>query len=364
MAGLAQTPCEGLKSLAIPDTEITQARLVPAGPFSPPGTLPPGTPAQPPMMLPASDWNRKFQAVGNGGWAGTIGYGAMALAFADHYATASTDTGHKGSDASFAFGHPEKLVDFAYRAVHEMTVKSKAIITAFLPTGAALSYWNGCSTGGRQGLMEAQRYPEDYDGIIAGAPATWMSHLSGWHMQVGLVNLKKPESLIPPAKYPLLSQAVLAACDSLDGVKDGLLEDPRMCKFDPSTLLCRGDSNQCLTAPQVESAKAVYGPLKTKNGSLFFPGLEYGSELAWRPVTAGPEPFNISLSGFKYVAQGDPTWDWQTFDLDRDTALMNDKADFVDAINPNLQAFKQRGGKLLLYHGWNDQLIPPENTVN
>ena len=246
-----------------------------------------------------------------------------------------------------------------------MTVKSKALIGAFYQQPPRLSYWNGCSTGGRQGLMEAQRYPEDYDGIIAGAPANWLLRLGSWYMQVELQVLKNRDSVIPPAKYPLLNEAVLAACDSLDGVKDGLLEDPRMCKFDPSKLLCTGsDSNQCLTSAQVESAKAVYGPLKAKDGSLFFPGFERGSELAWRPVAGGPEPPELPLNGLKYISHEDPNWDWHSFDLDRDVALMRDKAGFMDAVNPDMNAFKARGGKLLLYHGWNDQLIPPENTIN
>jgi feruloyl esterase len=391
----AQGGCEQLKALSLPDTQITLAETVPAGPFAQPGAPNQANASQTPLILPAhcrvaallkpssdsvikievwlplTDWNGKFQAVGNGGWAGIISYGAMASALRDYYATASTDTGHASTagnpaaDASFALGHPEKVVDFAYRAVHEMTLRSKSIIGAFYKQPPRLSYWNGCSTGGRQGLMEAQRYPEDYDGIIAGAPANWMLRLGSWLMQVEIQILKNRDSVIPPAKYPLLNEAVLAACDSLDGVKDGLLEDPRMCKFDPSKLLCTGaDSSQCLTSAQVESAKVVYGPLKAKDGSLFFPGFERGSELGWRPVAGGPEPFGISLDGFKYISHEDPNWDWHSFDLERDTALMREKAGFVDAINPDLSAFKARGGKLLLYHGWNDQLIPPENTIN
>jgi feruloyl esterase len=398
--GQTQTQCEQLKSLRLPDTEITLAESVPAGPFLQLGTANAPNAATPaPIILPAhcrivavlkptsdsriemevwlpsSDWNGKFQAVGNGGWAGVISYTvpgrSMAEALIDHYATASTDTGHKASngaaaaDASFALGHPEKVVDFAYRAVHEMTVESKAIITAFYQQPPRLSYWNGCSTGGRQGLMEAQRYPEDYDGIVAGAPANWMSHLSGWHMQIGFENLKTQERVVPPAKYPALHEAVVAACDAADGVKDGLLEEPRTCKFDPAKLLCTaGNSDRCLTTPQVESVTAMYGPVKTKNGTIYFPGLERGSELMWQPVMGGPQPFGNSHSGFKFLVHEDPNWDWRNFDLETDTSLATEKAGFMDAINPDLQRFKARGGKLLLYHGWNDQLIPPENTIN
>jgi feruloyl esterase len=260
-----------LKTLSLDNTTITLAESVPAGEFSLPAadpraaqqnaifkqlpafcrvaaTLRPSSDSdiKIEVWMPLANWNNKFQALGNGGWAGVISYRGMAEALKRGYATSSTDTGHKGTvaDASFALGHPEKLVDFAYRAVHEMTLKSKAIVAAFYQQSPRLSYWNGCSTGGRQGLMEAQRYPEDFDGIIAGAPANYQNHLTAWHMQVGLDTFKDKESLIPSTKYPPLKQAVLAACDSLDGVKDGLLEDPRTCRFDPSTLLCRaGDSN-------------------------------------------------------------------------------------------------------------------------
>src|SRR6266852_5589952 len=225
---LAAAPCESLKSLALPGTVITAAELVPAGPYavpSPAGGAGRGgpAPAPPPLALPArcrvaavlkpssdseievevwlpsENWNGKFEAVGNGGWAGAISYAAMASALQEGYATASTDTGHKGGNASFAIDHPEKLVDFAYRAVHETTVKSKALVSAFYDRGPRLSYWNGCSTGGRQGLMEAQRYPEDFDAILAGAPANYQTHLHAWSVAVATATLKNKESALTPA---------------------------------------------------------------------------------------------------------------------------------------------------------------------
>jgi len=211
------------------------------------------------VWLPAANWNGKSQAVGNGGWAGTISYGALASALQEGYATASTDTGHAGGNASFAIGHPEKVVDFAYRAVHEMAVKSKAIIAAFYDRAPRFSYWTGCSTGGRQALMEAQRYPEDFDGIIAGAPANNQTQLCAWRIAVEARILQSPASIVPPAKLALLNRAVLAACDAIDGVTDGLLTDPHQCHFDPATLLCRGvDMDDCLTARQVEAVKLGY----------------------------------------------------------------------------------------------------------
>ena len=181
------------------------------------------------VWLPAANWNGKFQAVGNGGWAGVISYSAMADAIRAGYATASTDTGHTSPGGAFALGHPEKLIDFAWRSEHEMTVKAKAVVEKFYGSGPRLSYWNGCSTGGRQGLKEAQKFPDDYDGIIAGDPANrtalamWITHAV----------LKDPASYIPPNKYPIIHQAALAACDALDGLKDGLIDDPTKCSFDP-----------------------------------------------------------------------------------------------------------------------------------
>jgi feruloyl esterase len=206
------------------------------------------------VWLPIADWNGKFEAVGYGGWAGTINYDWLASALQEDYATASTDTGHADANASFAIGHPEKVIDFAYRAVHEMAVKSKAIIATFYGRAPRFSYFTGCSTGGRQGLMEAQRYPEDFDGIIAGAPANDQTHLSAWRIAVEAKILQSPASVVPPAKLALLNRVVLAACDAIDGVTDGRLTDPRQCQFDPATLLCRGaDRDDCLTAQQIEA---------------------------------------------------------------------------------------------------------------
>ena len=255
------TAGETLSSLALPNTSITLAQVVPARTFALPGTggatpqfsqlptfcrvaatLTPSSDSniKIEVWLPVDDWNGKFEAVGNGGLAGTITYDWLAAALREGYATASTDTGHAEANASFAIGHPEKINDFAYRAVHEMAVKSKAIIAALYGRPPRFSYFTGCSTGGRQGLMEAQRYPEDFDGIIAGAPANDQTDLSAWRIAVEAKVLQSPASVVPPAKLVLLNRAVLAACDAIDGVTDGLLTDPRQCQFDPATLLCRG----------------------------------------------------------------------------------------------------------------------------
>ena len=388
LATPAPTPCEGLRSLSLGDATIKAAELVPAGLY----TAPAGGQQQPPqpvqlaahcrvnailkpssdseieieVWLPSENWNGKFEAVGNGGWAGVISYAAMAAAVNEGYATASNDTGHKGGNALFAIGHPEKVVDFAYRAVHEMTVKAKAILTAYYDRSPRLSYWNGCSTGGRQGLMSAQRYPEDFDAILAGAPANFQTHLHAWDLGVAVPVLKDPAAAVPAAKASFLNKAVLQACDAYDGVKDGLLNDPRSCKFDPATLLCKGaDSESCLTAKQLESVKRVYAPAKLKTGELVFPGKEPGSETGWQVIGGtADQPPGVSMGSF-LVAYDNAQWDWRGFDLDRDLKIVDEKVGtIINAVNPDLSAFKARGGKLLLYHGWNDTAISPGNTIN
>ena len=413
----AGTPCERLATLTLPNTTITSAQLVAAGPFTPargggpaPAAAapaagrgaPPAAPAAgraggppggplgaPPAMLPehcriaatlkpsadsdikievwlpTQTWNGKFQVVGNGGWAGNISFPAMATALQEGYATASTDTGHVGGNALFAIEHPEKLVDFAYRSVHEMTVQAKALINAHYGRAPRLSYWNGCSTGGRQGLMSAQKYPEDFDAIVAGAPANNQTHMHAWDVSVSTPVLKSPESAVPAAKLEVLNKAVLNACDAKDGVKDGVLNDPRSCKFDVASLQCKaGDADNCLTAAQVASVKRVYEPAKTSSGQVLFPGKAFGSETGWAPYVGGQNSPPISVGSF-HVAYQNAKWDPLAFDLDRDVKAVDEKVGaIVNAVNPDLSKFKARGGKLIMYHGWNDTAISPGNAID
>jgi feruloyl esterase len=384
----AAASCESLKALALPDSTITLAQSVPAGELNLPGasaaaarqyqelpafcrvaaTLKPTSDSDIgiEVWMPASGWNGKFQAVGNGGWAGSISYSAMGQALRRGYATASTDTGHTGGSARFALGHHEKLIDFGYRAVHEMTVKSKSIVAAFYGAAPKLSYWNGCSTGGRQGLKEAQQYPADFDGIIAGAPANFRTHLQVGQIWTASATLKDPASFIPPAKYTLIHRAAVDACDALDGVKDGLLENPLRCHFDPKVLECKGDETPaCLTTPQVEAARKIYAGAKNpRNGLQIWPGLMRGSELGWGQTAGGPEPIGLAMEYFRYVVFEDPNWNWRTFNFDTDT-VRTDKLEYgMNATDPNLKQFVGHGGKLLLYHGWSDQLITPMNSIS
>ena len=391
-ANAAGSSCDSLLKLTLENTTVTRAELVPEGGFKTPGggnaaqnadrfarlpafcrvaaTLKPSADSdiKIEVWLPVSGWNGKFEAVGNGGWAGTISYPAMAQALGRGYATTSTDTGHSTPGGSFALGHPEKLTDYAYRSEHEMTVKAKAIINAFYGNAPSRSYFNGCSTGGRQALMEASRFPEDFDGIIAGAAANPKTHLDTWRIWMGLETLKDPATRIPKEKYPAIHQAVLAACDARDGLKDGLISDPTSCHFDPQVLACKeGDGPDCLTAKQVQSVRTILGPAKSpRTGEEIFPGYQPGTELAWGLLIGGPDPYATALDQFRYMVFNDPDWDWRTFDVDRDLA----KADQVlhgllTAIDPkSLSAFFTRGGKLLTYHGWSDQDIAPLASVN
>jgi len=395
----AQSPCDKLKSLSLPDTSITAVEYVPAGPYVAPAF--PGAPAakaQPGIPLPsycrvalvltpskdshiesevwvpAENWNGKLQVVGNGGWAGTISYPAMAAALKEGYATASTDTGHKpndgGGNGMFALGHPEKLIDFGYRALHETTVKAKGIVAAFYNKGPKYSYYNGCSTGGRQGLVEATKFPEDFDGVVAGAPANPHIHLHASDIERNMQLKKDPQHQLSPAKLATLHKAIMDACDNLDGVKDGLIENPEKCRFDPGTLLCNGaDSDSCLTAAQVEAVKIVFGAVKTKKGEIIWTGFEPGGELQYTPLTAkidlASPPTAFGLDSIRILAYQDPNWDWRTWDLDRDLAAADEKAGgILDVRTYDLSAFKARGGKLLLYHGWSDPGIAAGNTVN
>ena len=380
--------CEGLRSIQLPDTTIISASLVPAGPFTPPPAQD-ATTAQPPrpipvpaacrivgkvtpainfeVWMPMSGWNGKFQAVGGGGFAGVIGYAPMAAALNRGYATASTDTGHSTPGGAWALGHPELITDFAYRAIHEMTVKSKAIVAAFYGNGPRFSYFVGCSTGGRQGLMEAQRFPDDYNAIVSGAPANFWTHLMVGSVWAASATLKDPAGFIPPAKYPAINKAVLAACDARDGASDNLIENPQRCAFDPKTLQCSGaDAETCLTSAQVDAARRLYATaVNPRTKQEIFPGLASGGELTWGALAGGPQPFSIPVDFFKYFVYANPSWDWKTFDFDKDVATIDEKfAALFNATNPDLTAFKARGGRLIMYHGWNDQLIQPMNSVN
>jgi Tannase and feruloyl esterase len=363
--------CESLTSLQLPNTTITDAQLIAAtadvGSYCRvSATLRPSSDSdiKIEVWLPATGWNGKLEAVGNGGLSGSIPSNALTEAVRRNYAAAGTDTGHRGTSASFALDHPEKLIDFGYRAVHEMTVTAKSVITAFYGTGPRFSYWNGCSSGGKQGLMEAQRFPGDFDGIIAGDPVNYWMHQSAGALWIAQAVHRDQTSYIPPSKYPLIHKAAIQACDDLDGLKDGILEDPRKCKFDPSVLQCQGpDSLDCLTASQSEAARKIYaGASNPRTHEQISPPLMPGSESKWDTL-AGPQPYG-GIETFKYVVFKNPNWDYLTMNFDSDIVLADKTAgSILDASNPDLSPFFNRGGKLLQYHGWNDPLVSPLSSI-
>ncbi|HEV3333281.1 MAG TPA: tannase/feruloyl esterase family alpha/beta hydrolase [Bryobacteraceae bacterium] len=382
----AQTPCEQLRSLSLPATTLTAVESVPAGPWQPP-QAPGRAGAQPPVMppahcrvaatlkpsadsdikmelwLPSDNWNGKFQMVGNGGWAGIISFPAMAAALREGYASSSTDTGHEGGNGMFALDHPEKITDFGWRAVHETAVQSKALIAAFYGNNPKYSYWNGCSTGGRQALVEVTKFPNDFDGVVAGAPANPHIHLHAAGVERSIELMKNPQGALSEAKVETLHKAVLAACDKQDGVKDGLVSNPEKCHYDPVALLCKGaDSDACLTAAQLQTVKIVYADVKTRKGEIVWTGFEPGGELQYASLKTVPTQPGGGWDSIRILGHQDANYDFHKFDLDSDVALA-DKAG-IDALTFDLSAFKSHGGKLLLYHGWADPGIAPGNTVN
>ena len=392
--------CTSVAKLALTDARVVRAVEVEAGRFTPPGDPPSPADAKVyqkmpafcrveitatpttdsdikiEVWLPTSRWNGKFRGQGNGGFAGEINYSLMGLSLTQDYATAGTDTGHTGhsTDASWALGHPEKIADFGYRGIHEMTANAKTVIDSYYGKPASRSYFAACSDGGREALMEAQRFPDDYDGILAGAPAYDWTNLvvSGMHKTQAL--LLDPAGYIPPDKLPTISSAVLDACDASDGVKDGILNNPRSCGFNPEDLLCKGtDTNSCLTQKQVGTLETIYSSTVDSAGNEIYPRSLPGGELGpggWATWILGTEPGKslgvaFGVGYFSNMVYDDPHWDYKTFKLDDGLKAAVDKTGHaLNATDPNLKAFASHGGKLILYHGWNDPAISPIGTIN
>ncbi len=396
---LAQLPltaatCESLKSLAIPHTTITLAQLVAAGQF----TLSAGTPAAFPgaaapsfkdlpefcrvtatarpssdseikieVWLPASGWNSKLRGTGNGGLGGNLSYRALATAMQGGFAAAAENTGHENG-SSYALSHPEKIVDFGDRAAHEMTISAKAAIAAFYGRAPKFSYMAECGGGSIAALKEAQKYPDDYNGVVVGGFAAHLTHHTFAQMWIWQSTHQNADSRISPEKFAAIHNAALAACDANDGVKDGVIENPTTCKFDPALLECRGpDNNSCLTRGQVEAARKLYaGPRNPRTGGQIYSPLYPGSELGWGQLT-GDAPISIATDFFKYFVFKDPNWDYKTrpINFDSDVALADEPANQpVNAIDPDIKKFVARGGKMMLDGGWNDAGVPPLEVVN
>jgi len=381
-----QIACDGLRTFQLTAGRITSAAIVPAGAFKPPSgadtsnayrtlnafcrveaTLSPSADSsiKIEVWLPSAGWNGKFQAVGNGAFNGSLNYTGMAAALARGYATSSTDTGHTGGGAEWALGHPEKVIDFGWRAVHEMTVAAKAIATRHYAAGPRFSYWNGCSAGGRQAMKEAQQFPEDFNGIIAGAPGLDWTSRAAQAVRVASVLESNASARLGQAQRQLLHTAVLNACDASDGLKDGLISEPATCAFDPGVLECKGDGTaSCLTHAQVETARMIYASPANPTSGRAITGLARGSELGWTDLGWTASARATGLDQFRFLVFADPTWTIDRFTFETDIVRV-EAADrgAVNALDPNLKPFLDRGGKLLQYHGWSDPQISPMNST-
>ena len=408
----AATTCEGLINLPLPHGQVTAAQTVTGGTFNtPPGCTTGSTGCTTNTGLPQfcrvagtatptndsiinfevwiptdNSFNGKYEQLGCGGFCGSISYSGLANAIKRGYASAATDDGSQaGGQPTFALGHPEKIIDYGYRALKETTDKSKTIITALTGQGPQRSYFNGCSKGGHEALMEAQRYPDDFDGIIVGSPANFWTHLltgAVWNQQA---LLNDPASYIPPSLLPVLSKAVLAQCVGQDGgVKtDVFLNDPRDCHFDPAAVQCVAgqDPTTCLSSAQVRAARKIYsGPYDPATGEQIFPGYEPGSESnasnwpAW--ITGASRDADLSNSTgqalqlffgngfFGYFVFQDPNWDFGTLNFTSDVTLTDeDLGPILNSTDPDLRPLRAHGAKIVHYVGWADSAIAPINSV-
>jgi Tannase and feruloyl esterase len=399
------TTCADLTRLSLPNTTILQAEEV-AGSFVPPHA-PPGFPGWTDLpafcrvtgyvlptvesnpinfevWMPLAGWNGRYQGVGNGGFLGSIAYEELVPALKRGYAAASTDTGHQGPTLAFGAKSQQLLEDYA-ASPHHMTVAAKAIVGAFYGGGPTYSYFTGCSTGGKQGLWEAQRYPEDYDGYLVGAPSSpRLTRLAVAYTWVTQTMLKDPESYIPARKIKPIADAVVAACDAQDGVEDGVIDDPRECKFNPATIQCRpGQADaECLTPKQVTALKKLYdGPRNPRTGERLYPGYARGGEFDagvnasdWRHIISGVKPGesipgmpSLSRSAAVFMGQlvfDDPNYDLMSFDFDSDVETVDEKAAAIlNPSDPDLTRLAARGVRILHYHGWSDPVTTPLESV-
>lgn len=383
--------CARLTRLVLPDMAVVAATEVPAGPFTPVAgakdlsvpafcrvqavaTPVPDSRIGFEVWLPtAGAWNGKLLGIGNGGYSSVLDYAAMADGLGRGYATVATDQGHQGEDLRFVIGHPGKIDDWADRAIHLMTDWAKAIIRDALGRWPSRAYFAGCSTGGFQGMAETQRHPADYDGVVAGAPGYPRTNLSASFLAAWIANHDaQGAEILPRAKLALVNRAAVGACDALDGVEDGVIGDPRACHFDPGALVCKaGDAGDCLTPPQVEVVRKIYaGPHNPRTGEPVFPGWDPGSEapggdpkLGWTAYIVGqPEPVRLEL--WKFWLFGDPSFDLHSFDFDHDLAMAAAKLPLMNATSPRLDAFRARGGKLLMYFGWADNVSSARTGID
>ncbi|OJD34254.1 ferulic acid esterase feruloyl esterase [Diplodia corticola] len=322
------------------------------------------------LFLP-TEWNDRFLAVGNGGFAGGVNWLDMGAGVGYGFAVVSTDTGHNSTSGDLAWGAnaPEVLTDWGYRAMHGSVELGKTLVSAYYGSQIKYSYYSGCSTGGRQGLRSIQLYPKDFDGVLAGAPAWWTTHLQTWTAKLGTYNLPLNSShRIPPSLFPVIGAEVIKQCDAQDGLADNIVSDPLACNFNPDALLCSPTSNTsaCLTPPQLAILSKIYAPYIDTNATFVFPGLALGSEAQWTALlgTTTGSPLSYGTDYIRYFLN-QPGFRWEDF-----TYAVVQLADELDPGNATADAFaamaayRAGGGKLLHYHGWADGLIATGSSLH
>jgi hypothetical protein len=398
-AAAAPATCESLANLHLKDTTITAAAVVAAGTAQAPapamdttacrvaGSIKPTSDSDIrfEVWMPVAGWNGKFLSAGEGGYAGAINYGGINDALRRGYAGGSTDTGHVGGTADFAPGHPEKVTDFGWRGKHLQAARSKDIIRAFYGQAIAHSYFSSCSNGGRQALMEIQRFPEDYDGVLVGAPANDWSHLFAGFIWNEQALWNTPGAYLTTGNLAAIQKATLDTCDKLDGVVDGVVEDPRRCAFDPATIACAAQPTLagCLSGPQVAAAqKIISGARNPRTGKQIFPGWFASAAAAagsWGVWITGPAVPGASIQAFfgnayfgriinEIPAPG--VWDFSKFNFDSDMTNADRKAVggalTMNSVDPELGDFRRanRRGRIIQWHGWEDPAISALSSVD
>ena len=399
-SSFAASKCDAVKVMHFDHTTIDVAESTPTGSYQPSagaevkglpafcrvhGTVEPVTGSRIgfDLWLPEVDWNGKLEMFGNGGYSSKVAYDSLGEQLKRGYAVLGTDTGHSGDDPDFAKDHPEAIVDWGHRAVHTSVVAAKAVVTEFYGRPASHSYFSGCSTGGHQALMEAQRYPKDFDGIIAGDPGNNRTHLNAGFLWQFVTNHRKgPDAsqIIPPLKLATISNAVVNACRGHDGglATDKFLTDPEACGFQPKDILCKAaDAEDCLTQEQADALATMYGGARNpRTGQVIYYGWPKGSENSGRIEKALPgwslywaDPVNAAnparLNFWRIWAFDDPNWDWKRFDFDTGMKTVDEKlAPSINAMSPDISEFAASGGKLIQYHGLDDPVVPPRESID
>ncbi|KAJ5173313.1 hypothetical protein N7492_005906 [Penicillium capsulatum] len=312
------------------------------------------------------DYKGRFLSTGNGGLSGCIQYYDLAYTARMGFATVGANNGHNGTSGKPFYRHPEVIEDFAYRSVHTGVVLGKKLTKQFYDEGFNRSYYLGCSTGGRQGWKSVQKYPNDFDGVVAGAPAVNFVNLLSWSAHFyNVTGPRSSKTYLSPAQWKLVHKEILRQCDDLDGAKDGIIEDTDLCHPSLQTLICDGDTrnkSSCLTGAQVHTAQQVLSPLYGVNGTLLYPRMQPGSEVLTAPIMYNGEPFQYSKDWYQYVVYNDPSWNASNWSVKDAAAALAQNPYNIQTFEGDLSSFQKAGGKVLHYHGMQDQLISSDNS--